>query len=277
MKVFQGVLKFIILISFLCSESRSWNSNSANILEKGRWEMGLFQPFRYGYSEKIEYSTHPLVFFVMPNVSIKKAESDMWGFNSASQFSLTYPTPMLNMLSRKGIGGLIDPNLDIPPMLGLSFAWLMSKSVSGIDLTITNGVDFGLVYGSLDKRVSIDLPLIYHRLGVFSNGWGFHTGLDIQKPLYKNFSILVDLDLLMLPRIADAKSNSDFKYLRGYYSLEHKLLVSWSKSENFRLTTGYKIINAEFPFGNQTRLLPYLPLIEKWVPIIELQWAGFKK
>jgi hypothetical protein len=24
-------------------------------------------------------------------------------------------------------------------------------------------------------------------------------------------------------------------------------------------------------------LLPYMPLIEKWVPIVELQWSGYKK
>jgi len=25
------------------------------------------------------------------------------------------------------------------------------------------------------------------------------------------------------------------------------------------------------------RLLPYIPMMEKWVPIIELQWAGKRK
>ena len=179
-------------------------------------------------------------------------------------------------MSRKGIGGLLDPNLNLPPMLGVSCSWIMSKSLKHFDLTITNGLDFGLVYGSLKKSSTIDLPLVFHRLSVFNNGWGYHSGVDIQKPLSKNFSLLLDLDLLLLPNISQTQSNPDYKSLRGYYSIEHKFLFSWSKSNKFRVTTGYKLVHAEFPFGKQTRLLPYVPLIEKWVPIIELQWSGSK-
>jgi hypothetical protein len=32
----------------------------------------------------------------------------------------------------------------------------------------------------------------------------------------------------------------------------------------------------DYPFGTEMRLLPYIPMLEKWVPIIEFQWAGNK-
>ena len=277
MKKIQILLTNFLFFSFLFSSDNFWSSHSANLLEKNRWEIGMFQPFRYGYSEKIEYSVHPILFFAMPNISVKKSENTMWGFSAASQFSLNYPTPLLNMVSRKGIGGLIDPNLEVPPMLGLSVSWLMSKTILDFNLTIKNGLDFGLTYGSLDKRASIDLPLVYHRLGIYNNGWGYHTGIDIQKAFMGKFEILFDIDLLLLPDLASTQVNPDFKGLRGPYSIEHKLLLSWVKSDRFKVTTGYKFVNAEFPFGTQSRILPYIPLSEKWVPIIELQWAGVKK
>ena len=269
----------VILFSLkiLFSMDSSWSYNSAETITEKRWEVGLFQPFRYGYSNKTEITTHPFVFFVLPNVSIKKREEGIWGFNCASKISFQYPTPLLNIVSKKGIGGIIDPNLKAPPMVGFSYSWIMTKPVSGFDITIKNGIDFALVFGTIDKRATVDLPLVYHRLALYTNGWGLHNGIDIQKSINKNFSFLVDLDFLILPKIAKMQSDPSFKDLRGLFSLEHKFLLSWEKSKNFRVTTGYKLVRAELPFGKQTRILPYLPLMESWVPIIELQWAGVKK
>ena len=36
-----------------------WKSHSAFVLPNKRYEVGLFQSFRYGYSESLEYSTYP--------------------------------------------------------------------------------------------------------------------------------------------------------------------------------------------------------------------------
>lgn len=273
--IYYIVLLFSIKTLF--SMNTSWNSNSAEVIAEKRWEIGLFQPFRYGYSDKTEFSTHPLLFFVMPNVSVKRAEERIWGFDCASKISFRYPTPLLNIVSKEGIGGVIDPNLKTPPMVGFSYSWIMTKPLNGFDITIKNGIDFALVSEALDKRLTIDLPLVYHRLAIYSNGWGYHNGIDIQKSINKNFSFLVDLDFLILPKIAKMQSEPSFKELRGLFSLEHKFLLSWEKSKNFRVTTGYKLVRAELPFGKQTRILPYLPLMESWVPIIELQWSGVKK
>ena len=271
-------MKKIILLCLLCglllAETKPWNSHSAYLLPQNRWELGLFQPFRFGYSEAMEYSTSPIWFFVMPNISIKRIESDMAGFNTASRFKLVYPTPLLNMLARTGIGGIIDPNLQMPPMLGLSASWLMSKPMIGRDLTVKGGLDLGIVLGDLDPRSNIDLPLVYHRLGMFYNQWGIHTGLDVQKNLTEKIRVLMDLDLRLLPGLADVQINPDLAKLMGDYSLEHKLLLIWNKSDQFRILTGYKFVKGKYPYGSNMRLLPYIPMMEKWVPIIELQWAG---
>ena len=269
--------KIILLCLFnglLLAETKSWNSHSAYLLPQKRWELGLFQPFRFGYSETIEYSTFPLWFFVMPNIAIKRIESDMAGFNTASRFKLVYPTPLLNMLAKTGIGGMIDPNFQMPPMLGLSASWLMSKPMIGLDLTVKGGLDLGIALGDLDPRSNIDLPLVYHRLGMFYNKWGIHMGLDVQKNLTEKIQVFVDLDLRLLPGLADVQINPDLAKLMGDYSLEHKLLLIWNKSDRFRIMTGYKFVKGKYPYGSDMRLLPYIPMMEKWVPIIELQWAG---
>ena len=269
--------KIILLYLFsglLLAEIKPWDSHSAYLLPQNRWELGLFQPFRFGYSEAIEYSTSPLWFFVMPNISIKRIESDMAGFNTASRFTLVSPPPLLNMIAKTEIGGMIDPNIQMPPMLGLSASWLMSKPMMGMDLTVKGGMDLGIVLGNLDIRSNIDLPLVYHRLGIFYNKWGMHTGLDIQKNLTEKIRVLIDLDLRLLPGLADVQINPNLAKLMGDYSLEHKLLLIWNKSDRFRIMTGYKFVKGKYPYGSDMRLVPYIPMMEKWVPIIELQWAG---
>jgi len=201
----------------------------------------------------------------MPNFILKRSQSDIAGFSSAGQYKIIYPTPFLNMIAKKGIMGIIAPDFQMPPMLGLAASWLMSKNMAGMDITLNSGLDLGVAFGDLDSRSTIDLPLVYHRLGVYYNTWGMHMGVDVQKNIFEKIDVLADIDLRALPG------------LKGNYSLEHKLLLSWYKSENFRVLTGYKFVIGEYPYGPDMRLLPYIPMLETWVPMIEFQWARKKQ
>ena len=176
------------------------------------------------------------------------------------------------MLSREGIGGLIDPNLTIPPMLGVSGSFIISREVLRVNLTAKTGLDFGLVFGDLDTRSNIDLPIVYHRLEVFQNGWGWHTGLDLDTKLVKKVRIFVDIDLRFIPDISNRGKGKNYAMRSGDYSIEHKMLLIWDCSSKFRIMTGYKLVSGDYPYGKQTRLLPYIPLLEQWLPLIELQW-----
>jgi hypothetical protein len=51
------------------------------------------------------------------------------------------------------------------------------------------------------------------------------------------------------------------------------LLLVWNGSSRFRVLVGYKLVTGDYPYGKETRLLPYVPMMEKWVPLIELQWS----
>ena len=127
--------------------------------------------------------------------------------------------------------------------------------------------------GELDRRSSIDLPLVYHRLGVFYNGWGLHTGVDLQANLSDKVKLHLDIDLRLLPGIFKDHPQNFFTILSGENVLEHKLLLIWNRSQSFRVLTGYKLVMGQYPYGHDMRLLPYIPLLERWIPIIELQWA----
>ena len=267
----------LVFICFVCSviigQQRIWDSHSAHTLPAKRWSVGVFQPIRYGISDNLETSFHPGWFFIMPNASFKVPHSDLGSFKTAKRISLIYPTPLLNMLSREGIGGLIDPNLTIPPMLGVSGSLLFSKDALGFNLTSKVGLDIGLVMGELDTRSNIDLPIVYHRLEVFHNKWGLHAGLDLVKEVSKDLELFLDLDLRLLPDFDKGNESQEYSMRSGDYSIEHKLLVSWNRGNRFRILVGYKLVAGDYPYGKQMRLLPYIPMLEKWIPLIEMQWA----
>ena len=69
----------------------------------------------------------------------------------------------------------------------------------------------------------------------------------------------------------NSKTNN-YSMREGDYSIEHKLLLVWERSSTFRAMIGYKLVSGQYPYGKQTRLLPYIPLLEQWLPLVELQW-----
>ena len=262
----------LLFFSTASGKQRNWDSHSAHIIPPKKWSVGIFHPIRYGIKDGLELSSHPGWFFVLPNASFKLPFADFKSFHTATRVSFFYPTPLLNMLSKEGIGGMIDPNLIIPPMLGISGSLIMSKALYGVNTTIKSGFDFGLVFGYLDVRSNIDLPIIYNRLEVFHNGWGLHAGVDLDRALIRKFRIFMDLDLKLIPDLGTKSEVSKYSMRAGDYSVEHKLLLIWEHSSTFRAMIGYKLVSGEYPYGKQTRLLPYIPLLERWIPLIELQW-----
>ena len=267
------MILILLVGSIAPGQARAWDSHSAYIIKEQRWEMGVFQPFRYGLSESLEYSVHPVLFFIMPNISFKRSQADLGTFKTATRYSMIYPTPLLNMLSKDNIGGLIDPNITMPPMLGLSGSYLMSKDIFGINTTSKIGIDIGLALGELDTRSNIDLPLVYHRLEVFHNKWGVHAGVDLTKEITRRVKLFMDIDMRLLPDPDKDRGGQEYSMHSGDYSIEHKMLLVWSRSPRFRVLAGYKLVTGDYPYGRDTRLLPYLPMMEKWVPLIEFQWA----
>ena len=254
----------IILVLFLTFTSlsaresnenswRNWSQGTAYLLPTGRMEVGLFQPLRYGCSESLEFSTHPLVCILMPNLSAKWSHGSFGGYILSSRHSVYYPTPLLRTFAREEIGGMISPEFDIPGMVSLYNEILLSKQITE-DHLFTGKGGFAIAFksGELDERSTIDLPLVFPRLAIFYNGYGFRFGGDLQGKFVKRWYYLVDVDIFYAP---GAEENMAF---------EHKGLFLWTKSQRFQLCVGYKLVYGEYPFGAQWHFL---------LPLFDLQWS----
>ena len=259
MSSFQRIILSCVIILLIVSHSlsaqeneynfRYWSIGTAYTLPEGRWEVGVFHPLRYGWTDRVEVATHPLLFFVMPNISVKWSQGNAGGFSLALRHSLTYPTPILRISSSEGTGGLISPEFEIPHMVEFYNEMLFSRIISGNHF-LTGKIGFSLAAKSddLDPRALIDYPLAYHRLAVFLHGYGLRFGLDFQGPIAGSFYYVIDGDYQLIPGV---EFNEAF---------ESKGMIHWRFSDYSELCVGYKLIYGEYPYGNEWNL--FLPAID---------------
>ena len=229
-----------------------WSSATAYVLPHNRWETGLFLPLRWGFTPSVEFSIHPLTAFVMPNLSAKWSHGIHRQWMISSRHSMYYPTPLLRIIAKKGIGGIISPQFHIPHMISLFNELLVSHPFKQFLTTAKLGLCFALKSDPLDENSTIDLPVIYPRLNVFYKDFGMRTGVCVEGRIYRRWQISTDSDLFYYPGGDEA------------WAFEHKSLLLWRKSGHFQLCMGYMLSWAQYPFGNQTHLL---------APLFDVQWG----
>jgi len=257
----------MLMVVMASGEQTPWSAGTAYTLPGGHGELGLFQPLRYGLNPKVELSTYKLTTLLMPTVMVKIAREEWHGWDRALRFTLSYPTPLMRKLqSPLGMKlgdpdkfALISPEFEIPSMLLVNGELLLThRKVFRSLLTAKAGVTFALGSNGLDNRTSIDLPLIYHRLGVLYSKVGFRLGFDLLRRLTPRWSALLDGDFFILPGLS------------GNLALEHKGLLLSSKGKRFKFLLGYKLVVAKYPDGypNKSRvqwhLFPLLDVIWSW-------------
>jgi hypothetical protein len=255
-KFLSKLILVVLAGSILCAKEKNaniWSAGSAYVLPQKRIEIGLFQPLRYGYSTHIEWSVHPLLFFIMPNFSIKWSHGFSKDFTFATRHSLYYPTLLLRTISREGTGGIISPEFEIPHMLAFNNEILISREIgNGYLITGKTGISLATKFGSLDERTTIDLPMVYNRLLVFYHGYQLRFGVEMQGKIYGKWRLLLDGDYFYIPGVEHNKA------------FEHKGLILWHISDQTEISLGYKLNYGEYPYGSQWHLL---------LPIFDIQKA----
>jgi len=247
-------MRLLKLSIFLLLASNGFaSSESAHLLEKGKREIGLFQPLRWGHSKNIELSTHPISMFAMPNLSVK-IRHEKYGI--ASRHGFIYPTSLMRIFQKKGKFGLISPEADVgevPHIFVFQNEIFKSFSLYKTLLTFKGGFSFALGFlyeEKLDERLSVDLPLIYPAMGEFFNGYKFNLGVDGRHHISDQFSVLLDGDAVIIP-------TEDIFW-------ESKLLGEYQLNNQWGILLGAKLTYGNYPFGKQTRLLPLFDVTYRW-------------
>ncbi len=259
----KAICMVMITIGLSQHVSQNWSEGLAYVIPESRWEVGLFQPVKYGFSSTTEISIHPLAMIKLPNVRVKHVWKKQINATWSSVHGLYYPTPLLNFIAREGTGGLVSPEIEFPAaILSYNEARVTRPLSDNVFLTGKSGLGIGLAFGELDDRSTVDFPLIYQRLSALYNGFYLRIGADIQYQLSEKLLLIVDDDLFIM-----ANSNETIGF-------EHKGLVVWNKSDRFSLTVGYKVVFGQYPFGPQWNIMPpHIQLLPVWIPLFDMQWG----
>ena len=235
-------------------EVKAWStSGTAETLKEGRWEMGLFQPLRWGVAEGLELSTYPLTSFVSPNLELKRAYKKRGNVRMASSFGITYPTYLLRLLSREGTAGIFPPDAEIPHMVGVDSAFYIGFDLPQSHLlTLRFGSRKAWLFGEIDLP-TVDLPIAYTRLGHYHDGLTFNVRALVDGPIWGPLYYSVDFTVHSLP----------FRE-SGILSLEHMGLVTWKASDAFAMQLGYQFVYGQYPFGDDWHLLPLMDILFAW-------------
>ena len=165
----------IVLCGWIHADTRIWSSGTAHSLPKGQWEVGLFQPLRYGMTDDQDIALHPLIALKLPNLVYKKTWVEKNSWTIATRHGFYYPTPLLQSITGAGKFKIVAPQFEFPTLIGLTNEILATHSLGDGLLTGKAGLLLGLGGGDLDPTSTIDVPLVYPRLAVYYNGCLLYT------------------------------------------------------------------------------------------------------
>lgn len=230
---------------------KKWSYNTAYLMPAGKWESGIFQPFRYGINNKLEAYTNVLMLPLIPGAGVKIALETKNKFVFASEHSLSIPTPFLNFVSRKGIGGLISPEYNFPFILSVNNTLLVSrKTTSSVMASAFIGYIFALRGDKLDPQSTIDLPLFYPRMSQYYKGTSIRLGGAVKGSLDSKWFCEENLQAFLITR----PDNNFF--------FENSGTIMFAFARSLRIRGGYVLAYGKYPYViPKWQLWPTLDLV----------------
>jgi len=237
-------------------ENRLPGTRQYSEVQKGDYQIGLLAPLRYRISTTMEMQTHPILDFVIPNARLVWIHNTTRDRRIQTTHGFTYPTPLLRMISRKGTGGILpdDPTIPtIPAMVSLyNEIRVIQSSIPTLEYYFSAGLGLAGTFGTLDSRTTIDLPVVFPRMGVFYNGYNLNLGTGISWALSGKWVLKSDTKILLLPGYTEQ------------FFWEHQGQVFWEFDKSWYMMFGYLLTYGNYPFGSQYHLLPLFDVGYQW-------------
>jgi hypothetical protein len=216
---------------------KKWSYNTSYLIPKGKWESGLFQPFRYGINQKLEVYTNVLMLPFIPEAGVKKAWGTKSNFVIASEHSLSVPTPFLNFISRKGIGGLISPEYDFSFILSVSNTIVVSRKIApSALLSAKAGFVFAIRGEKPDPQSTIDLPVFYPRMAHYYDGTSLRLGAAVKGRLSEKWFYEEGVQIFIITR-------PEYNFF-----FENTGTLMWALGQSLRIRGGYILAYGRYPY-----------------------------
>ena len=240
-----------------------WTKEQAHSLDKGEKETGIFGPLRLGFGKGWEGSIQPVLFFWAPGAMVKK---ELWGEGN-HQLALSsggvYAAPLLNLLAREGIGGVLAPDIVVPKLPKLKLIGHYTFQPNQHGLSLWQRLDVVPGAGQYDDAAvldeggfpytSIDAPMAYSRTVVFRSGIGLQTGLIFHGSFAARWQYECKSAIWVHPNLDEHQ-----------WSVEEQLMLRFLPKPDRAVQIGAVYTVSDFPYGRQWHLLPTLDVRWFW-------------
>lgn len=245
------------LVGALTSTARAQPSlvtstNSAQTVPKGRFELGLFQPLRYGLTERVELSTVPLLVALMPQVEAKVRWLSQGHYSIATRQGVSYPSPLLHVLAREGSFGLLPKTSKIPTAFIFDIDGLFTRKLCEEHLLTALLGASAAPRGSTARMPLLDFPFLYARFAVLKTAAVYRLGLSYSGALHARIRASADVKYFILPVI------------HGGFSVEQGASLRFLLAKHVALEAGARLEYARYPSGLQFHYLPFLDVLVAW-------------
>lgn len=222
-----------------------WSSGTARAIPKGRVEVGLLGPLKVGLFDRLELSAQPILFFVSPHLDARWTFADDGHFALAFEPSLLYPTPILRLLSKPGIG-LYPADAEIPHSLIVraGFAASVDHGASRTS-TFRSSLSLGL-RGEANNFPLLEFPFLYPRLAPLHSPLTARFEVRSEGVIVGPFDYLLHASIFVLPAV------------EGGWAFEQGGFARWRFHDRFALSLGYLLSLARYPYGVEVHALPLL-------------------
>ncbi len=257
------------ILGSLHSQRRLWTTGTANVLSNKDIRASVFQPSAYGLPYSMEISSQPVIFAVVPNISLKKQWYKTKKLSIASKHGFYYPKPLLNILAKHDLTYQLPEGASIPGILSFKNEFLISYGIGETTCPAFTSKEFnrentfkgpstiftykiGIQNGIALNDTPIDYffidKFLFHHSYHYVDKLAFFTGIDIDGRWLTNLDFSVDFDFLLL-------SNS-------YWAFEHKGLVNYYWGwKFFHIMLGYQASYGTYPNGKRFFIAPVFDLI----------------
>lgn len=234
---------------------------TSDIMPKGHFRYSLFSNTEYGLTDNITIAAHPLWLFLSPSVEARWELLQKNNYAVSVYHGIVCPTPILSLVSRKGTGGFISPEFEIPFMLSLRNGVLSTYNLAPEQrLTGEFEFEFALFNDALEPGSSIDLPIISPRNAVYYKNAGLNLALGMEGKIRGKFDYYSKAEVFLFP-FKDEEYKVEYGNTSSYFG-EMTGLAFWNIARKFKLGFGGRLSYGDYPFGTQWHLLPMLDFVK---------------
>jgi hypothetical protein len=170
-------------------------------------------------------------------------------FHFSTVYSLSYPTYLLELISREGAGGLLPKNTEVPHTVMGSLQFVGTFDLGDQQfLTGSAGTTVAPAFTSGDNMPLLDFPFLYARFAALKAVATYKLGLNYDGR-YKWLAYGVDVEYYILPVID-----------RGY-TIEQGAWLGLLAGDHFTVRIGYRLTHGKYPAGNMFHYFPFLDLL----------------